>query len=251
MPPSREPKDVSILIVDDEAALRKAIVFDFKRKGYNVFEAANGKEAFDVVNKNKIDVVLSDIRMPGGDGVELLDNIKAMDPRLPVVMLITGFADLSLEDAYDKGADAIFSKPFDRKALLSAVSNALEERDKAWQPKPEAERVKVDISMQLKFPELQQSIQGKLLNIGRGGIFVSLGEKVPEIDSVIQFDIQFEAGSVTRLKGEGRVRWTRPIETNGHTVGCGIEFIYLTDEVRGKIIKLIDELRPKPFLPKN
>lgn len=46
--------------------MRSAIVFDFKRKGFNVFDAENGRKAFDIVKDNKIDVVLTDVRMPGG-----------------------------------------------------------------------------------------------------------------------------------------------------------------------------------------
>ena len=127
-----ENSKFNILVVDDEAILRSAIVFDFKRKGFNVLDAENGAQAFEIVKANKIDLVLTDVRMPGGDGIELLDKIKALNASLPVVMFITGFADISLEEAYDKGVDAVFAKPFDRKALLAAVLKALSDINDKW-----------------------------------------------------------------------------------------------------------------------
>ena len=126
-------KDITLLIVDDEESLRDAMVYDFKRRGFNVLDASNGTQAFEIVKKTKVDIVLTDVRMPGGDGVELLDHIKAYNPELPVVMFITGFADITLEEAYDKGVDAVFAKPFDRKALLTAVMNAIERSRKYLQ----------------------------------------------------------------------------------------------------------------------
>ena len=120
----RYPKDIVILVVDDEPELRDALVFDFKRKKFQVLEASNGRDAFEIVKKNRIDVVLTDVRMPGGDGIELLDNIKSFNQEIPVVMFITAYADISTEEALKKGAFAVFSKPFDRKALLEAIMKA-------------------------------------------------------------------------------------------------------------------------------
>lgn len=121
----KEPKDITILIVDDEPALRNAMALDFKRKGFRVLTACNGREGLEMVKAQQVEIVLSDVRMPEGDGVELLRNIKAYSAKIPVVMLITGFADLTLKEAYDQGADAVFPKPFDRKALLEAIMEAV------------------------------------------------------------------------------------------------------------------------------
>ena len=120
----REPSEVTILIVDDDAALRKALVFDFTRKGFQVLSAGNGKDAYELVKNQRVDLILTDVRMPGGDGVELLDRVKSLCPELPIVIFITGFTDLTIVDAYAKGVDAIFAKPFDRKMLMTAAMRA-------------------------------------------------------------------------------------------------------------------------------
>src|ERR1700677_4572551 len=109
----------TLLIVDDEPDLRDILCYSFQRKGYKTVQAENGSVAIDIVRSQKIDLVLSDIRMPGGDGMELLEEIKRHNSDLPTILFLTGFADVKLEEAYDKGCEAIFSKPFDS-AMLAA-----------------------------------------------------------------------------------------------------------------------------------
>ena len=123
------PADHTILIVDDEDGLRESIAFDFRRKKFNVATAACGKDALKIVETQKVDVVLSDVRMPNGTGLELLDWIKQRDVFLPVLMFITAYADISVAEAFDRGADAVFAKPFDRKVLHEAVLRAIDNLD--------------------------------------------------------------------------------------------------------------------------
>ena len=114
-----------ILIVDDEETLRDALVFDFKRRGFTVFSAENAAKAFGIVEENSPDIVISDIRMPGGNGLSLLKKIRERDPDVPVVMFITGFADATEAECLEKGVKKVITKPFDRKVLLEAVYEAL------------------------------------------------------------------------------------------------------------------------------
>lgn len=113
------------MIVEDEDLLREATSILFRRKGFKVLEALNGTLALELVLKHKVDVVLSDVRMPGGDGIQLLDAIRSLHPALPIVILVTGYADIPFEAAYRKGADAVFSKPYDRETLMAAIFDAL------------------------------------------------------------------------------------------------------------------------------
>src|SRR5689334_18338898 len=104
-------KKYTLLIVDDEETLLNTIVFDFKRKGFTVLSADCGDKAFELVKANRIDLVISDIRMPGGDGVSLLEKIRSYDPKIPTVLFLTGFADVTQEECIAKGASKVFSKP--------------------------------------------------------------------------------------------------------------------------------------------
>lgn len=244
----REPKEVTILIVDDDAAFRNALVFDFKRRGFQVLHAENGKVAFELIKTQKVDIVLTDVKMPGGDGVDLLDRVKERSPILPVVMFITGFADISLEEAYDKGADAVFTKPFDRKSLMSAVIRAVSDKEEVWGARA-SERIDVDFKIELHFPALNHAIQGRVLNIGRGGIFVALSEHYPKVDVKTTFHIRFEHGTPQEISGSGIVRWIRAQHSSDRPAGCGIEFESFNDHCREQLIELINQSKTKAFIP--
>ncbi|MGE0762347.1 MAG: response regulator [Bdellovibrionales bacterium] len=113
-----------VLIVDDEAELRRAMMFDFKRRKCIVYEAANGQQALQIVKTQTVDIVVSDVRMPDGDGIKLLQEIRLIHPEIPIVLLATGFADLSEEQAMGMGAHALVEKPIDRKRLFSILDDA-------------------------------------------------------------------------------------------------------------------------------
>jgi DNA-binding NtrC family response regulator len=123
-----------LLIVEDDEMLRDAMIFEFKRHGFTLFSAENGVQALTVVAAERIDLVISDICMPKGDGLELLKKIRARDPKVPIVILMTGFSDSSAEDCIKLGAWKVLPKPFDRKSMLTAVLEALKIPD----PKREA-----------------------------------------------------------------------------------------------------------------
>jgi CheY-like chemotaxis protein len=110
-----------VLVVDDDEDLRELVALDFANRGYDVRTAASGDEAYGVVKQAPVDLVLSDVRMPSGDGIDLLKRIVALEAPRPAVILMTGFADLNKEQAYALGADALVAKPFDRSALFATV----------------------------------------------------------------------------------------------------------------------------------
>lgn len=245
-----ENKIPTVLVVDDEAILRNAIVFDLKRQGYAVLDAGNGREAMKLVVEYPIDVVLTDVKMPILDGIQLLDQIKARNPSIPVVMLITGFADISLEEAYARGAAAVFAKPFDRKRLFETIKRALSSKEVAWAYRHE-ERIPVDFSVKLSVENFHQILEGQIINIGRGGMFAALSAPFPDVDSHLQFSVQFNEGSVRVLEGTGFVRWVRTQNEGNKRSGCGIEFDSLEDASRQAVIEFIKRSKGKAFIPQK
>jgi uncharacterized protein (TIGR02266 family) len=242
-----EKKKATLLVVDDDADLREAICFDLKRRGYKVLAAASGREAIGLVMEEPIDMVISDIRMPDGDGVELLKKIKEHNYRIPVLIFITGFADLTLEDAYDFGADAVLSKPFDRSEFFSTIDKALTAPASRWSERPE--RLPTDFKVELHIPGLNESRQSHLLNIGRGGMFVALADPLPQAGLRLEFTIHLEDGPPP-LKGQGIVRWTRMNdEGEGRKAGLGLEFEMMDQASRQRIAQVIEELQSKAFIP--
>lgn len=119
------PKDFNLLVIDDEEDLRSILSFVLANAGYNVFEATNGQEGLEVAEKNKIHAIISDIRMPKLDGVELLKKIREKNPKVPVIFLVTGFADISADEAIKLGADGFLSKPYDINMLTQDIESCL------------------------------------------------------------------------------------------------------------------------------
>lgn len=239
-----------ILVVDDEDALRKAIAFDLTKKGFEVFQASSGIEAMTIVKREKINLVLSDIRMPNGDGVELIKEIKALDAGAPIVIFMTGFSDLSLIDAYHEGAAAVVAKPFNRKALLELINRMIISPSERW--KTPLERVDADLDIELKFPELNEAVKARVVNIGRGGMFVALESGIiPNTDQLISFSIKFKNGSSVRasIQGQAAVRWIRAANED-LPAGIGAEFFFVEEDCRQEIMAFIENKNPKSFIPK-
>lgn len=104
--------DINILVVEDDSDLREVLSEFMARKVKNVFSAANGQEAMEVINSQKIDIVLSDVQMPVMDGIELLESIMAKSGHQPKVLLATGHSSITEAEAISKGAKMLINKPF-------------------------------------------------------------------------------------------------------------------------------------------
>jgi DNA-binding NtrC family response regulator len=115
---------VKILVVDDEPDLRDVISSRFELEGCEVTLAENGQSAIDAMKAKQFDAVVTDVRMPGRNGIELLDAIKDNGDQTAVI-LISGFTDLEPQDALNRGAKALLIKPFDLDDIINAVCSAI------------------------------------------------------------------------------------------------------------------------------
>jgi len=116
-----------VLIVDDDAGFRDALHLTLDPE-YAVVEAARGRTALSVVRSERVDLVLLDILMPDVDGLEILQELKALEPELPVIMM-TGVKTVRTTVAAMKlGASDYLTKPFQEEELLATIRRALEQR---------------------------------------------------------------------------------------------------------------------------
>jgi DNA-binding NtrC family response regulator len=125
-----------VLIVDDEPKMARSIEVALARSGMECECSGSGEEALALFRKNGADVALTDWRMPGMDGLELMEKLHAIDPELPVVV-VTAHADVpSAVAAMKKGAFDYVTKPFDNDELRAVVQRALDltrlRRENQW-----------------------------------------------------------------------------------------------------------------------
>jgi two-component system response regulator (stage 0 sporulation protein F) len=114
-----------ILVVDDQFGIRILIKEVFSKDNLVVFQAANGKQALDIISLEDPDLILLDMKMPGMDGLELLRRLQLVSCRSKVIMM-TAYGELDmLDEATKLGALAHFTKPFDIEELRSEVIRQL------------------------------------------------------------------------------------------------------------------------------
>lgn len=118
-----------ILIVDDEQGIRDLLIIEFQKLGYKVFSAVNGEDAISKLQTEKVDIIISDMKMPKVDGLDLLKIVKDQSPETEVI-IITGYA--TVENALEtmrNGAYDFVQKPFNIDELAAVVEKAIEKKE--------------------------------------------------------------------------------------------------------------------------
>lgn len=137
----------TILIVDDEKNYLRVLSAVLEEEGYEVLTALSGREALEIQETSDLDLTLTDMKMPGMDGIKLLEHIKAKDPDLPVIMMTAhGTIDKAVE-AMQKGAYSYVLKPFDNERLIIYVQKAVA----MFQVVKENRRLRDEVKSQYRF----------------------------------------------------------------------------------------------------
>jgi DNA-binding response OmpR family regulator len=113
-----------ILLVDDDALLRRSLAFNLERAGYSVTTAANAEDGLAIVRKDRPDLVVLDIGLPGMDGLDALRNLRD-GMGVPVILLTARRRELDEVLGLELGADDYISKPFDLDVLLAHIKAVL------------------------------------------------------------------------------------------------------------------------------
>jgi two-component system cell cycle sensor histidine kinase/response regulator CckA len=121
---------VSVLVVDDETAVRRFACRVLERAGYGIFEATDGVEALELIQglTGALEVVVSDIVMPRMNGVQLMQSLSVSQPNLPVI-LMSGYATTALSELGIATPCSILPKPFSAERLLAEVDRCVRRPD--------------------------------------------------------------------------------------------------------------------------
>lgn len=244
-------KKETILIVDDEPACLDLYATTLEREGYDVAKAANGAEALRLVEEMDISAVVADIRMPGMDGIELLEKLKSRRPNVDV-LVTTGFASVETAvAALKKGAFDYLKKPFEIKELVTLVENMLSrrrvvERNKAL----EAQLMLYEVCKSFGSEEdpdrvFRLGLDAVVNHMGcKGGVALRTEAGVQFMEVVHKLNVKGETARRVRqgLIEKGRSAFERPDETTmfagrkaRHILGEGGGLLVVPIPVRGVV----------------
>ena len=233
-------KDATLLVVDDEPYYCEIAQDWFQREGCRVFTAEDGIVALKLLENENANAIITDIRMPRMDGVELIKQLKARGRYTPAAVALSGFSDLPPREAYDLGIEAQLSKPVTRKVLIAAVQTVLTDRMQLWGgPAP----VFGGPSITAAFASLQSAREQRLIAFGRGG-FCLQSELMIADDTRVNFDVSFQSEQQV-VRGQGTLRWTSPEE---HCIG--IEIARVQDGLE-QIVHLCGQNSSLSFIPRS
>lgn len=115
-------KDLNILLIDDEDHLQEVLGLLLEIEGHNIATAYTGGEALEKAKSNKYDLIITDLKMPGMSGMEVIKNFKLQNPDTKIIM-ITGFPAEEVEKkARQYGADEFIAKPFHMDKMREAIN---------------------------------------------------------------------------------------------------------------------------------
>lgn len=201
-------KPIKILLVDDEDSFRETVCDHFEEAGYQIFSAENGKKAENLIRREKFDVGIFDIKMPGMDGIELLELSKTIQPSTEIIIL-TGYGTVdNAVKAMKRGAYDYLTKPCKLTKLEITVKRAYEHKRIASQ--------NVGLKIELSRLDQYERIIGKSLAIQRIKEFI---DKVAPTDS----PILIQGGSGTGKELVARTIHRKSPRANGPfiVVDCG------------------------------
>ena len=140
-----------VLVIDDEAAIRDSLRMILEYEDYQFVGAASGQEALDIVRRERPDIVLLDIKMPGMDGMEVLRKLRALDEGLPVVMISGHGTTATAVEAIRSGAIDFLDKPLSSERVIVTLRNVLRQSELS------SENRDLKVAMESKYELVGQS----------------------------------------------------------------------------------------------
>ncbi len=232
--------NIKILLVDDEPDILSLLQDVLKRRKYDVLTANSVINASKILDQNEdIDLVISDIKMPEGTGIDLLKKMREKDPIKPVLIFLTAFTDISVEDIYNRGASDFIEKPIDIKDFTKTIEDILKEN--AFCSSDICDKIPYKDEVSIKLKSLSEA------SLGTGGMFIPMDNINLRVQEIIKFEISFDSKGIP-IRGIGKIAWVRRTSSQGPT-GIGIKFINMYKDSQEAILKAIKQKGITSFIP--
>jgi CheY-like chemotaxis protein len=232
-------EEARILVVDDELELLEIFAAWLGRSGCEVFTAPNGAEALKTLQTEKIDVLISDIRMPIMDGVTLVRQINEKESAPPKILFVSGYGNLSRREIHGLGVEALLDKPLSRQALLQAMDRCLSDPTIKWLT-PSTEPMNLNASLDMA--SLEKALATRSFTLGRGGCSLNCNLPLKE-GATIDLSLRFAKEGLS-LEAQGTVLWVDSDQGK-----AGVAFDYLSPECREWVLNRIEKEAPRCFVP--
>jgi CheY-like chemotaxis protein len=209
----------TLLLADDDLLFREVVRDLLESEGARILEAADAEDAWKVLQEHSVDAIISDFQMPRGGGLALLDRFREVNFSAPFALFLTGSLELDRATALDRGADLVFSKPFDSAEWLDSLSRQMSPFGGVQQLTGAPEK----------------AIEVSSIRLGRRGVFLA----IPSIPTEIRPGQRLAFRGMPavpgmpsfpeRVQGHGVVRWIREGGKSGAS-GVGLEVLALTPD---------------------
>ena len=225
-----------VLLVDDEKDLLEILAEAFSQLDYEIQCAQSGEAAFALFKKHTHDFIITDIKMPNGDGHFLLQKIKDSGLQRPVIIVVSGHLEKTAAELNNMGANYFLHKPFKLDSLLKLVEqhqNNGQRRHKRFS----------NVSVDLFFSEETFFKESNVFNISMGGLFVALEERVATSDILLEFKLKIKKeNDFLEFSGSAIVRWMHPNVSETLPRGIGLEFLRLSEGATTILQDFINQL---------
>lgn len=222
-----------ILVVDDEELILEILQVHLDFYDHQVTCASSGQEAQKLFEQGHFDLIISDIKMPNGDGVEFLKSVRETERgRLTPFIFITGFSEYAPRDCFALGADSLFMKPFALDEMTSAIDRHLT---------PWKERfLSQEKSMSEKLTELSLPFKDMNGMIAAGARFARGGLSIVS-------DVPVPQGKLVRLQLSEPKLWLEGIVQWRSEERVGIELLALSPELKAWHLKSVKHEQSEPL----
>ncbi len=233
-------KQITILWTDDEIDLLKPNILFLEAKGYNVLTAANGHDAIEMVKSHNPDLVILDEYMPGISGLETLEEIKALNPVLPVVMITKSEEENIMEEAIGSKISDYLIKPVNPKQILLSIKKNVDNRRLVTQ--------KITSSYQSQFGNIGMTINSA----------ASFGDWVDVYRRLVYWEMEMENSTdpgmneiLAHQKDEANSEFAKFIKSNYHKwfqEDSGEKPLLSQNLMSNKVLPLLDQSRKVVFI---
>jgi CheY-like chemotaxis protein len=238
-------KNLKVLVVDDDVEIAKIIAERFQIYGFNSETASGGIEALQMAENTPYDVILTDLNMKNGPGLELIKNInkKTTAPsKNAKIYAMTGGFQVGVDQVLGLGAEGLVYKPVTANKIMDIVRRATLTADRYWQAEVAGQPVHL---IHRNFATVDEALD-KSISFGKGGFMLSEAIENAKENDFVHFKISFD--SKAELNGSGYVRWVRRAG-KGVAGATGIEIAYLQPSSRSFFVDWIRLNEPNCFIP--